>query len=671
MSFLCSKHMWVRSLLPVILTTITLWLGWIPYHAQIAIAAGENFDVADLSNVDNPIPITDPFGTGIELPDWNRISFGNLPNLAEGGSLQYPQEVIDLLGYDPSRTWLPDTSITDFIKMGDLENSLMPQNFNLEQISGITNTTSNMTGIPHQILGEVNLAQFDLTQFQELGTLRDVVPNLEVTSLADMPPILTLAASKLSPLDAQGVFDNLNEGLLGSGQILRELGDVQLGQLLDNFPQLNGAQLGELGLETLSNFKLDSIPGLSETPLGELDNWQESFLGDVPNLEGVPLGQMPDGISETMFAMFARVDVPLDPTEQSRLRSLSGSYQAGFAVDCQQNCMHMELADVSAGSLQNTEFEQSAVPTGGMTPGRVIGMQWIGGQQKVDGGFGALKAVNGGLEPTGRHPYGSAFKQVVWKVDPAAGRVQTAMYFRICKRGIPDLGCTPYFLGPIPFLIYSEKQPIFLGVAEPSEDGRGIDGLAEISGLPGGDLLTGTTRPVAAPQPCPPGINESDCVMLNPLPSMSGAGIYSRFRRRRPGHDGVDIQTVAGSRGCQGTVVAPDDGVVIHAGGGYGGYANTVVIYHPHRQISTFMAHLCPNISVSKGQQVTRGQVVGQEGGWGGPGGAHRAGVYNTHVHFEVHAGADQTHGLDGVQVDPESYKFTNSPLQPVQDLFG
>ena len=84
--------------------------------------------------------------------------------------------------------------------------------------------------------------------------------------------------------------------------------------------------------------------------------------------------------------------------------------------------------------------------------------------QKVKGGFGILGNLNGGKEPTGRHPFGKAFKQVIWDVDEASGSITTAMFFRICKRGgFIDLGCSPYFLGPVPFFTYHEMDPIILG----------------------------------------------------------------------------------------------------------------------------------------------------------------------------------------------------------------
>jgi hypothetical protein len=83
--------------------------------------------------------------------------------------------------------------------------------------------------------------------------------------------------------------------------------------------------------------------------------------------------------------------------------------------------------------------------------------------QKVRGGFGILGKLNGGKEPTGRHPFGKSFKHVLWDVKESTGTVTSAMFFRICKRGWIDLGCSPYFIGPVPFFEYKEMDPIILG----------------------------------------------------------------------------------------------------------------------------------------------------------------------------------------------------------------
>lgn len=48
------------------------------------------------------------------------------------------------------------------------------------------------------------------------------------------------------------------------------------------------------------------------------------------------------------------------------------------------------------------------------------------------------------------------------EIEPGQS-VSGSNQFRICQRGIPDLGCTPYFIGPIPFLPANRENWIILG----------------------------------------------------------------------------------------------------------------------------------------------------------------------------------------------------------------
>lgn len=89
-------------------------------------------------------------------------------------------------------------------------------------------------------------------------------------------------------------------------------------------------------------------------------------------------------------------------------------------------------------------------------------------------------------------------------------------------------------------------------------------------------------------------------------------------------HSGVDI---AGPNA--GNIVASNDGKVIYSGW-YGGYGKVVIIDHGlvnNAPITTLYAHMS-SISVSNGQSVKKGQVIGKEGSTG----------YSTgpHCHFEV-----------------------------------
>ena len=243
--------------------------------------------------------------------------------------------------------------------------------------------------------------------------------------------------------------------------------DSTIAEILSANPQLGQLSLGQLG-QKLDQFSIADIPNLQNVPLQNLANWENSLISEVPGLGNVPLAQMPNPVQAT--GMIGIVDVVYGTAESDRHNTISGSYREGFQVACKENCAHVELAGASS----------------------LYGKQWISGKyQKVKGGSGVLSAVNGGKEPTGRHPFGDVFKVSVWDVDESTGTVSTALHFRICKRGLPDFGCTPYFLGPVPFLSYHEKEPIFTGLLDPqggaSSDAsipEGVIDRAKAMGIP-------------------------------------------------------------------------------------------------------------------------------------------------------------------------------------------
>jgi len=97
-------------------------------------------------------------------------------------------------------------------------------------------------------------------------------------------------------------------------------------------------------------------------------------------------------------------------------------------------------------------------------------------------------------------------------------------------------------------------------------------------------------------------------------------------------HGGIDIVADIGS-----SILAAADGEVVFAGvgtpgSGYDGYGWTVSIYHEDYGYSTLYGHLLENsITVKKGQDVKRGEVIGQLGNTGTSTGPH--------LHFEVDRG--------------------------------
>lgn len=109
------------------------------------------------------------------------------------------------------------------------------------------------------------------------------------------------------------------------------------------------------------------------------------------------------------------------------------------------------------------------------------------------------------------------------------------------------------------------------------------------------------------------------------------------FSGRRLLHRGMDVAARTGT-----PIIAPAEGVVSFSGP-YGGYGNTVIVFHGYG-ISTLYAH-AEDLLVRTGQRVNRGDVLATVGSTGRSTGAH--------LHYEVR--------VNGIQVDPRKYILDRS----------
>ncbi|MBD2491250.1 hypothetical protein [Aulosira sp. FACHB-615] len=336
------------------------------------------------------------------LPDWSRLKFSNMI-ISEDGKVTFQAN-----GRNETRIWKSGQSIATFLKLGDFEDTeLSMEKLNLS-------TISRTQGIR---LNQLRLSDFQLMNWQTLPSLSRAVPGLNNRLVKDVKPLDDF-------LKRQGIFAS----------------NRKIGNLLQ-IPRLQRIRLGQS--INLKNYRITDIPGIDQAAFERFAYWQESFINGVPRLSDLSWNNFP-GLLNVDLSFVGKVDLVLREIEANRVRTISGSYQQGFNVPClQDNCAHAEMSGI----------------------GRSTGVQWISGKyQKVRGGFGVLRVLNNGQEPTGRNPFGSAFKQVVWDIDESTGSMQTTMFFRICKT-IPFIGrtCSPYFIGPVPFIQYREKDPIILG----------------------------------------------------------------------------------------------------------------------------------------------------------------------------------------------------------------
>jgi len=334
------------------------------------------------------------------MPDWSRLKFRDMI-IAEDGSVTYPGA-----RGNETRTWRAGQSIADFMELGDFETPEL----GIEKLN--ISTIAKPQGIN---LNKLKLSDFELTKWQTLPNLVKAVPGLSNRSVSSVKPISDF-------LRRFGITG----GTIGNASRHQRVRNAQLGKVIN-----------------LNNYFLTSVPNIQNVSINRFANWQDSKINGVPGLENLTWNNFP-GLLSLNLSMVGKVDLVLRDIEANRNRSISGSYQQGFNVPClQTNCAHAEMSGI----------------------GQITGMQWISGKvQKVSGGFGILKSLNAGKEPTGRNPFGSAFKQVIWDINEAEGSMQTTMFFRICKT-LPFAGrtCSPYFIGPVPFIKYREKDPIIFG----------------------------------------------------------------------------------------------------------------------------------------------------------------------------------------------------------------
>lgn len=349
--------------------------------------------------------------TRVLLPDWNQISLSQMPGITRSGSID-GKPYIQTLGYDLSRSWNTGMSPEQYLKLGDISEAFQSEVFSLEAIAQLTNLD----------LDQVALSAFTLAADQTLNHLAEIVPELAQTEVREIAPIAALLAAKAGGIDV-------------SNQTLAEV--------LATSPQAGQLQLREIDL---SSFSITSIPNLEAVQLQQFEGWMNSFVEDVPGLGNVPLESMPNPIAE-LGSLIMRIDQVYGPAEAQRNNTISGSDVQGFSVPCAGDCAYIELDDLeNAGRNARSSLE---------------GKQWISGKyQEVEGGWGTLRSVNGGREPTGRLPFGSAFKVAVMEPDETSDTVDTALFFRFCANA---LGCTPYFIGPVPFFTYKANALIFVG----------------------------------------------------------------------------------------------------------------------------------------------------------------------------------------------------------------
>lgn len=340
--------------------------------------------------------------------------------------------------------------------LGDVQDSFGLQSFSLD----------NVARLGRLDLSNLSLSNFPLIEQQTIASLVNAVPTLGDFQLGQVKPLADLVNQSLT----LSAISNLNLNDWGSAPLSTIASHNVLGQL----------PLRDLSLD---QYSFTQIPGWNQVPLANFKDWQTALINSVPGLSQVAFSQFPINPFQVLGAV-AIHDVTYggershkESTQTPTKFSITGSDKVGFHYNCAQarGCDYIELNAPGYSGL------------GALSdPGQLHGARWIrggkdAGEQMVLGGHGVLGQLNDGIEPTGRLSFGKAFKVVLTDTDEATGIGRFGLYFRVCiKTAFVNLGCTPYFIGPVPWLTTQEKGIVFVGLA----DGNG--GMDELP--PGTEL---------------------------------------------------------------------------------------------------------------------------------------------------------------------------------------
>ena len=391
---------------------ICLIIAWLFLSALALTLLGESLAFAQSGTI--PMVSQSVGNQQVLTPDFSQISWSELPPIQQSGQFQLPADLVKQIGWNPSRSWATGQSADQFTMLGDVEDSFHLGAFSLNDIS-------ELTGKPMQNL---NLGNLGLTQWQTPASLLKAIPDLGNMNLSEVQPLQDLAA---------------NLGIEGSGSIADVL------QLNPTFADTPLKQLD------LTQYSIDSIPGLSQTYLAKFADWQQSLISQVPGLGQVSFGQFPTPLNIGGVTL-AKMDLPWGKAEHGTPQVdesyfISGSItQQGqtkpVACSAQESCPYLELSDPLLGAA-----------------GPEHGKRWASEDQQVQGGFGPLAILNGGKEPAGRAVFGADFgKIVVTNINESSGTADEALYKRVCAN-YPIIGksCSPFFIGPIP-LPFSTRE---------------------------------------------------------------------------------------------------------------------------------------------------------------------------------------------------------------------
>jgi Peptidase family M23 len=446
-------------------------------------------------------------------PNWTQISFNNMGTVQSANlGILDDLSLIQQLGYNPSRAYSIGDNLSSILKVGDLDifglgnksvgsflGGANPSNVSLGEFEGIngisfTDLSNSVNG-----LSKIPVSSFPLLQSVISGNRSGIAQNLSPFLQQVSPEIKDYL--KANPWAADLPLEQVLQGDW-QGAALQGALKVGLPKLVQQFPALNNVPLGDIvsavstgnlksvatvgikyGLtklnQTLGDFlkdnpaiadlpigmltdinklSINSVPGLAKTAIGAIPGLKNQTIKNIPGLENVPLSSL----LGLLTAAFAKVDFP-DQGASIAPRALTGGGYSFTSTPC------------TGPACSNFEVNQAQALNPLMSP-LLNGTQFVVGSndskkgQSVKGGTGILGKMFGGKEPVHVRPWGDDpnISMAVLSVNDVKGDAQLGFYLRICAEPpfMPKT-CTPYAIGPIPFMTVHEGEMVVIQSTNP------------------------------------------------------------------------------------------------------------------------------------------------------------------------------------------------------------
>ncbi len=537
-------------------------------------------------------------GVRVRVPDWMQINFANLPPISSSGEVIVPRAIANQLGYNPNRSWQAGQTADTYLMLGDFADSFQLQELAIANVAEIVGWDSS----------NINLQDFELISWQTAETLAEAIPGLRDLPIDKVEPLYDLFRS--------------------SGYRFNR--KAKIGRLLNRYDDLKDLKLENLG-DALADYSLDDIPGLSETKLEEYEDWQRSYIEQVPGLKYVPFALFPVTWGNLGFSVLGKADVVFSAAEHGD-PSTSGYFITGGASGGTARKPEIEAVDCEAGEPCSYLELEDLFGIGDVLHGK----RWGSGEtQQTPGGFGILSVVNGRREPTGLLPFGSAFKVVMTGANESQGVAEFGLYFRACMETIfTGYTCTPFFIGPVPWFPVREKDSIIVfstvnsfQVNVPENYQQQIQ-----------DIIAAASAPT---DPCTYGCISGDGQTTGTFthPIALGTRVSSPYGwRNRPFngqvqfHNGIDYAAPLGT-----TVKSVDGGVVVRVGSSScpdfgnsqakrncgGQLGNWIDIRHADGKVVRYGHLQQGSIQVREGMSISQGQAIASVGNSGWSTGPH------------------------------------------------